>query len=254
MSSSNIYDKVLNNLKQLRLQQMEIHLDETIKEITNKNLPFIEGIYRLTNYEIDMQETNCSNALIKAAAFPFRKELTDFDFSFQPSIKESDIKDMLTLHFMSIAENIIFLGSSGVGKTHLATTIGIEAAKNRYSTYFIKCNELLQQLRRAKNENRLDIRLRHFKKYKLLIIDEVGYLPIDKDDANIFFQLIDMRYEQRSTIITTNINFDDCGTLFKDEIVSSAILDRLLHHSRVLSISGNSYRLKDHIKSKENCA
>lgn len=87
-----------------------------------------------------------------------------------------------------------------------------------------------------------------------MIIDEVGYLPIDKDDANIFFQLIDMRYEQRSTIITTNINFDDWGTLFKDEIVASAILDRLLHHSRVISISGNSYRLKVHIKSKENCA
>lgn len=254
MGTNSIYEKVKDNLKQLELQQMQIHIDDVVKEISNNNLPFIEGLYKLTNYEIEMQETNCSNALIKAAAFPFKKELSEFDFSFQPSIKESEIKDLLTLHFMSKTENIVFLGSSGVGKTHLATTIGIESAKNRYSTYFIKCNELLQQLKRAKSENRLDIRLRHFKKYKLLIIDEVGYLPIDKEDANIFFQLIDMRYELRSTIVTTNINFEDWGTLFKDEVVASAILDRLLHHSHIISISGNSYRLKDHIQTKENCA
>lgn len=116
--------------------------------------------------------------------------------------------DFETLRFLEAAENIVSLGSSGVEKTHLTTSIGIAAAKKRYSTYFIKCHDLIQQLKKAKLENRLEARLRHFFKYKLLIIDELGHLPIEKDDAKLFFQLIDLRYEKRSTILTTNINFN----------------------------------------------
>lgn len=191
-------------------------------------------------------------SMVKVAGFPHHKELKDFDFSFQPSINKQEIKDYETLRFIESQENLVFLGSSGVGKTHLAVSIGIAAAKKRYSTYFIKCNNLLQQLKKAKLENRLGDRLKHFTKYKVLIIDELGYLPIDKDDSKLFFQLIDLRYEKKSTIITTNINFNSWDDIFYDAVVANAILDRILHHSHVISISGKSYRLKDHMKPAED--
>lgn len=127
---------------------------------------------------------------------------------------------------MEERENIVFLETSGVGKTYLSTSIGIAAAKRRFSTYFIKCNDLLQQLKRVNLENRLDSRIKHFSKYKLLIIDELGYLPIDKEDSKLFFQLIDMRYEKKSTIITTNINFNAWDEVFCDPKIANAILDR----------------------------
>ena len=152
---------------------------------------------------------------------------------------------------MESCKNVVFLGTSGVGKTHLATALGIVAAKKRYSTYFIKCHELLQQLKRAKLENRLEAKLKYINRYKLLIIDELGYLPIDKEDSNLFFQLIDMRYEKKSTILTTNINFSDWDSIFYDAVVANAILDRILHHAHVITITGQSYRLKDYITSGE---
>lgn len=158
--------------------------------------------------------------------------------------------DFESLRFINKAENIVFLGTPGVGKTHLATSIGIAAAKKRYTTYFIKCTEIIAQLKRAKLENRLDARLRHFNKYKLLIIDEVGYLPIDSDDAKLFFQLIDKRYEKSSTIITTNISFETWDEVFLDPVIANAILDRILHHAQVVNVVGPSYRTRNHFKTE----
>ena len=152
------------------------------------------------------------------------------------------MRELTSLGFIEKNENIVFLGPSGVGKTHLATSIGIAAEKKHVSTYFIKCNDLLQQLKRAQLENRLDARLKHFSKYRLLIIDELGYLPINKEDSNLFFQLIDMRYEKKSTIVTSNINLSDWNQIFLDNMLASAILDRLVHHSTIVNILGNSYR------------
>lgn len=231
---------------------MNLQLDEIIDFITKNSLSFAEGLVKLTSYEIDFKEANMVRSMVKVAGFPHHKELKDFDFSFQPSINKQEIKDYETLRFIESQENLVFLGSSGVGKTHLAVSIGIAAAKKRYSTYFIKCNNLLQQLKKAKLENRLGDRLKHFTKYKVLIIDELGYLPIDKDDSKLFFQLINLRYEKKSTIITTNINFNSWDDIFYDAVVANAILDRILHHSHVISISGKSYRLKDHMKPAED--
>lgn len=174
-----------------------------------------------------------------AAGFPFEKTINDFDFSFQPSINKSEIEDYTTLRFMENNENILFIRSSGTGKTHLATSIGIEAAKHRKSVYFITCQELMLQLKCAESENRLDQRLKFFTCQKLLIIDEIGYINLDKEDANMFFQLISRRYEQQSTI-------------FGDSVIANAILDRLLHHSHIVSIVGPSYRIKDVMDSFEN--
>ncbi len=227
------------------------NLDETVDFSTKNQLSLVDTLVKLTNYEIDVREKNMINSMVKVGAFPHLKEVKDFDFEFQPSVKKEQILDFTTLRFIENLENIVFLGPSGVGKTHLATAIGIAAAKKRTSTYFIKCNELILQLKRAKIENRLENRLKHYAKYKLLIIDEIGYLPIDKEDAKLFFQLIDLRYEKKSTILTTNVNFKAWDEVFQDSKLANAILDRVLHHATVINIIGDSYRIKDHLE-KEN--
>lgn len=242
------YTQLNKNLEYLKLKQMITHLDDTIDFVNGNSLSFTEGLIKLTNHEIDFKEANMIRSMVKVGAFPHQKEVKDFDFDFQPSINKQQILDFTTLRFLEAKENIVFLGSSGTGKTHLSTSIGIAAAKKRYSTYFIKCHDLLQQLKKAKLENRLEARLKHFCKYKLLIIDELGYLPIDKEDSKVFFQLIDMRYEKKSTILTTNINFNNWDEIFYDAVIANAILDRVLHHAHVVMINGKSYRLKNHIK------
>ncbi len=245
--SNSIFNQTKQNLSFLKLDQMSLHLEEVASIVSRDKLSFTEGLNKLTNYEVDFKESRATSNMIRAAAFPFVKTIKDFDFSFQPSINEAQINEFCTLGFMEGAENIVFLGSSGVGKTHLATAIGISATKHHNITYFIKCNDLIQQLKKAKLENRLDARLKHINRYKLLIIDEIGYLPIDKEDANLFFQLIDMRYEKKSMILTTNINFNEWDNIFQDAVVADAIMNRILHHSHIVSITGNSYRLKDYI-------
>ena len=248
---NNTYHQLCNNLDRLSLGQMKLHLNEVTDFITHNELSFTEGLLKLSNYEVDFKEANTARAMIKVGAIPYHKELKDFDFSFQPSVNKQQIQEFTTMRFIENNENIVFLGPSGVGKTHLATSIGIASAKMRMSTYFIKCHDLLQQLKKAKLENRLETRLKHFCKYRLLIIDEIGYIPIDKEDSNIFFQLIDMRYEKKSTILTTNINFSEWDSIFYDAVVANAILDRVLHHATVVSISGKSYRLKEHMKQTD---
>lgn len=245
------YVQLKNNLEYLKLKQMQLHLDEVIDFVTSNNLSFTEGLVRLTTHEIDFKEANMIRSMVKVGAFPHQKGIKDFEFAFQPSINEQEIRDFETLRFLETSENIVFLGSSGVGKTHLAVSIGIVAAKKRYSTYFIKCHDLIQQLKRAKLENRLEARLKHFCKYKLLIIDELGYLPIEKEDAKLFFQLIDLRYEKRSTILTTNINFNSWDDVFYDPVIANAILDRILHHAHVVNITGKSYRLKAYMEQED---
>ena len=246
--NNSIYQQTISNLDKLKLSQIKLHLEEVANKVGSDSLSFTEGLLKLTNYEVDYKESSASQNTVHAAAFPFLKTLSDFDFSFQPSVSEAQMQEFCSLGFMERAENIVFLGSSGVGKTHLATAIGISAAQHHNITYFIKCHDLIQQLKKARLENRLEQRLKHINRYKLLIIDEIGYLPIEKEDANLFFQLIDMRYEKKSIILTTNINFGDWDKVFYDAVVADAILNRVLHHSHVVSITGDSYRLKDIIQ------
>ena len=240
------HEQLISNLEYLKMNEMILHLNDTVDFINKNHLSFEEGLIKLTNFEIDHKEASMIKAMVKVGAFPHFKELKDFDFNFQESINKEQIMDFLNHRFIHESENIVFLGSSGVGKTHLATSIGISAAKKRMSTYFIKCHDLIAQLKKAKLENRLESRLKHFTSYTLLIIDELGYLPIDKEDSKLFFQLIDRRYEKRSTIITTNINFSQWDQTFMDPVIANAILDRILHHAHVINITGKSYRLKDY--------
>ena len=246
----NNYNKLLNNLETLKLNKIRENIDEYIDLINNKKKSFIDSLYELTNFEINVMEEKRISHSIQFAGFPFMKSLEDFDFTFQPSINKEQIMDFKNLRFIENVENILFVGSPGVGKTHLATAIGIENAKNNHSTYFINCNDLIQALKKAYSQNRLDDKLRTLSKYKLLIIDEVGYLPIDIEAANMLFQLINKRYEKNSTIITTNKPFAKWGELFGDNMIANAILDRLLHHSHVINITGRSYRTKDILKEE----
>ena len=246
----NNYNKLLNNLENLKLNKIKENIDEYIDLINNKKKTFIDSLYELTNFEINVMEEKRISHSIQFAGFPFMKSLEDFDFTFQPSINKEQIMDFKNLRFIENVENILFVGSPGVGKTHLATAIGIENAKNNHSTYFINCNDLIQVLKKAYSQNRFDDKLKTLSKYKLLIIDEVGYLPIDIEASNMLFQLINKRYEKNSTIITTNKPFAKWGELFGDNMIANAILDRLLHHSHVINITGRSYRTKNILKEE----
>ncbi|WP_276864656.1 IS21-like element helper ATPase IstB [Anaerococcus tetradius] len=241
------YLRLKDNLEYLKLKQFTIHIDEFLAD---RNTSLVEALLKLTDYEVDTKRINAANQMVKTAAFPALKDITSFDFTFQPSIDERQIKDLCQLGFLENNENIVFLGSSGVGKTHLSISIGIEAARQRYSTYFIKCSNLLENLKKAKDENRLEARLKHYASYRLLIIDELGYLHISEGDERLLFQLIDRRYEKKSTIVSTNINFSDWESIFYDVRIANAILDRILHHCSIIQILGESYRLKDIVKSE----
>ena len=248
----NEYNNILNNLEILKLEKMRSYLPNYLEEITSKKIPFQKAFLELTNKEIEYRNERASKIQIKVSAFPYEKELKDFDFDYQPSIDKEKIEDLNTLRFLEKHENILFVGSSGVGKTHLAISLGITAAKKRYSVYFISCHDLITQLNKAHFENKLEARIKHFCRYELLIIDEIGYLPVDKQGANLLFQLIAKRYEENSTIITTNQPFSKWGEVFSDNTLANAILDRLLHHCSVIKITGQSYRLKDKLEEIEN--
>ena len=240
-----MYAKLLNNLETLKLEKMYSYVPAYLDTIVKDNISVLDALIHLTDKEIEYKNEMASKIQITVAGFPFVKKIEDFNFDFQPSVNKAEIKDLCTLRFLENKENILFYGTPGVGKTHLATAIGVEAASKSYLTYFISCHDLIQNLRKAYNENRLEARLKHYNKYKLLIIDEIGYLPIDKLGANLFFQLITKRYEHNSTIITTNQPFSKWGDVFSDLTLANAILDRLLHHSHIIKIVGPSYRTKD---------
>ena len=245
-------EEINKNLEQLSLERIKEILPEYIHKTSKNPPPLSESLNYLLNEEITFKNDRASLGIIKATNFPFRKTLDDYDFSFQPSVSENQIRELSNLSFIENHENIIFIGNSGVGKTHLAVALGIEAAKHRNSVYFITCHNLMTKLNKAQKENRLDKQLQHLAQYKVLIIDEIGYLPVDHQGSNLFFQLIARRYMNKSTIVTTNMPFSRWGEVFSDNTLASAVLDRLLHYSHIIRITGNSYRIKDKIVESDS--
>lgn len=244
MQSNSKYELIKQNFIYLKNQESLSILDEIFDETSRSNMNFIDGFKLYTDKIVEKKRNNVIIHSVKMAGFPRISTLQEFDFSYQPTINESQINDFASLRFLEKKENIIFYGNSGVGKTHLATAIGVIAARNRDSTYFIKCSQLMNDLHKAHLEGKINEKLKKLGSYKLLIIDELGYLPINKEDSKLFFQLIDRRYEKFSTMITTNINFSQWDEIFGDAIIANAIIDRILHHSHVVTIKGKSYRLK----------
>lgn len=239
------YTKLNNNLEALSLSKIKDILPSYLDNKKNDDKSTVDILNDLIQAEIDFRDERAKRINITVSSFPYHKTLNDFDFSYQPTINKAKILDLATLRFMDEKSNIIFMGSPGTGKTHLATAIGMEAASQRISTYFINFAELMEKFKQASKENRVEKIVKHYLKYSLLIIDEIGYLPVDRDSSYGFFQLIAARYENRSTILTTNQPFSKWGEVFGDSVIANAIIDRLVHHCEVIKINGMSYRIKD---------
>ena len=239
------YDRIKDNLSILNMRNTLEILDNYLERAVRDKENIVDVLDYILTQEAKAKRTRAAESQIQMSGFPFRKTMEMFDFAFQPSIDRSQIDELCTMRFVENKENVVFLGTPGVGKTHLAVALGIIAAQNRYSTYYINCHNLIEQLKKAHNENRLAERLKNFARYKVLIIDEIGYLPMDINGANLFFQLITKRYEKTSTIFTSNKMFSQWNEVFSDLTIASAILDRILHHCTVINIKGESYRLKE---------
>lgn len=231
-------------LDKLGLATFRDGLGGVIERVNAGDQTIVDGLYSLAARELSERQRRVDVAMVKVSHFPFQKEFSDYDFTFQPQPNEDEILDLGTLRFVEEAGNVVFLGTPGTGKTHLAVAIGMAAAKGHYRTYFITCNDLIADLKRAKSENQLAKRLKSCLAYSVLIIDEVGFLPIERADSDLLFQLISMRYERKSTIMTSKKGFNHWGEVFGDNALANAMLDRVLHHCKVIQIVGPSYRMK----------
>lgn len=239
------YERLRENLERLKMKNTLEILDNYLERALKENTNVVEILDYIFSEEAKNKNRRAIDKQIQMSGFPMKKGFNEFDFDFQPSIDKKQIEELRTMRFLENAENVVFLGPPGVGKTHLATALGMETASHRFSTYYINCHSLIEQMKKAHFENRLPDKLKALARYRLLIIDEIGYLPMDIQGANLFFQLIARRYEKTSTVFTSNKTFSQWNDIFADVTIASAILDRVLHHCTVIHIKGESYRLKE---------
>jgi DNA replication protein DnaC len=232
-------------LEQLGLAEAASVLESRLEAAAKAQLPYAEFLADLLGAEAAARRERYLVTRTRLAHLPFHRTLGEFDFRFQPSIDERQVRELATLAFAAEAANVLLLGPPGVGKTHLAVALGIAAINHGYGVYLVRAHELLEDLRRAQAEHRLDRRLRVYLAPKVLIIDEFGVWPYDRLAATALFALISARYERGSIILTSNKGFAEWGEVLGDTVIATAILDRLLHHSHVLNIRGESYRLRE---------
>ena len=249
MSAEIVRARVLENLGRLRLGRIVDQLDALLSDAARGEPTYLDFLDAILREEVGAKQRKRIAMGIQIAHFPAVKTLDDFDFKFQPSVDQKLVRELAVSRYVANAENVLVFGPPGVGKTHLAIGLGRAAVEAGYTVLFTSATALLGALSKAETEGQLAERLAFFAKPKLLVVDELGYLPFEKRSAHLFFQLVARRYEKGAMVITTNQLVTQWGTVFGDEVLAAAILDRLLHHSFTLMIQGESYRLKQKRKA-----
>jgi DNA replication protein DnaC len=234
-----------NLLTKLKMDHLEAQIDAVCEQAAQHQVDYKTFLSQALETEWQGRYQRGIEARLRQARFPWVKTLEQFDFDFQPSIDRRQVRELAGMSFAERGHNVIVLGPPGVGKTHLAIALGVKAVENGYSVLFLTLESLMARLLKAFHENRLERSLQQLVYPKVLIVDEIGYLPLSQLEASLFFRLVARRYERTSTIVTSNKSFLDWGETFNDPVIATAILDRLLHYSTTLNIKGESYRLKE---------
>ncbi len=232
-------------LAKLKLEHLDAQLEAVCEQAAQRELDYKSFLTQALETEWQGRYRRGIETRLRQARFPWVKTLEQFDFDFQPSLDRRQVRELAGLSFVERAHNVVILGPPGVGKTHLAVGLGVKTVEAGYSVLFLTLETLMTRLSKAKHENRLERALQQLVYPKLLIIDEMGYLPLSREEASLLFRLVVRRYERASLVVTSNKSFLDWGEIFNDQVLATAVLDRLLHHATTLNIKGESYRLKD---------
>jgi DNA replication protein DnaC len=241
-----VIDRVKRNLVGLKMPRALEILDVALRGIERGETTALEAIDILLAEELTLRENRRVKMALQMARLSAVKTLAGFDFSFQPSLDRNRIMALAELQFIDRAEAVHLIGPPGTGKTHLSLALGVEAVKAGRSVYFGSLADIIATLSKAEREGALREKIRYFCRFSLLIVDEIGYLPVTPGGGNLFFQLVNARYEKGAMILTSNRGFAEWGEIFGDPVVATALLDRLLHHAVVFQVEGSSYRLREH--------